>query len=228
MILLTGLFFSRSFFTFRNLVKSNVLIIEAWISPFEVEHAVPLMNSDSVSRVIIVGKNYPDDSDSIFTLFQNKFDNSPQPEKLGKGGIWLFTNSSLAFDLKDIPFTDLSVDSLAIGIRAKGSEAAGYFAHFNLTVNGKYCGGAFTSAVDSVFNFRADILKEDLQSIIVHFDNDLVHRNHDRNLNILSLIVGETEIKATNQNTILIKNAGKYSNGFDSQVCEMKNYLVQL
>ncbi len=77
MILLTGLFFSRSFLNYRNPVKSNVLIIEAWISPFEVEQAVPLMNSDSVTSVIIMGKYYPDDSDSIFTMFQNKFDNSP-------------------------------------------------------------------------------------------------------------------------------------------------------
>ena len=67
-----------------------------------------------------------------------------------------------------------------------------------------------------------------MQSIIVHFDNDLVHQNHDRNLNIISVKVGDTEIEANDQSTILIKDDGKYSNGFDSQASERKNYLVQL
>ena len=109
MILLTGLFFSPSFLTFRHPVKSHVLIIEAWISPFEVEQAVPLMNSDSVSSVMIVGKYYPDDRDSIYHLvFKTQFNNSPQPENNVKDGIWLFTNSSLAFDLMDIPCTPVN------------------------------------------------------------------------------------------------------------------------
>ena len=64
-----------------------------------------------------------------------------------------------------------------------------------------------------------------MQSVIVHFDNDLVHHGRDRNLNIISMKVGETEIKANDHNTILIKNEGKFSNGFDSQAAEMKNYL---
>lgn len=227
-ILLTGLFFSPSFLNCKHPVKSNVLIIEAWIAPYEVEQAIPLINSDSVTRVMVVGQTYPDNKNSLSSAVQKHFNNSQPAEKNVKNGIWLFTNSSLAFDLKDIPFTDHSGDSLVIGIRAKGSEAAGYFAHFNLVVNGKYCSGAFTSAVDSVFTFLIDLTSEDLQSIIVHFDNDLVHQNRDRNLNILSLKVGETEIKASDKNTILIKNAGTHSSGFDSQAGERKNYLVQL
>ncbi len=119
-------------------------------------------------------------------------------------------------------------DNLVISIRAKGSESAGFFAHFNVVINGNFCGGAFSKATDSVFLFVVKQPAEGLQSIVVHFDNDLVHQNHDRNLNIISVRVGETEIDANDQSTLLIKDDGKYSSGFDSQAGEMKNYLVQL
>ncbi len=64
--------------------------------------------------------------------------------------------------------------------------------------------------------------------MIIHFGNDLVNQNRDRNLNILSVKVGETIIIANEQSTIQIKEAGKNAIGFDSQAGEVKNYLVQL
>jgi hypothetical protein len=221
------LFNSFTFFAYRNPVKSDVLIIEAWIPSFEVEQALPVINSDSISSVIIVGKNYPNDSDSIFTMFQNKFENAFQSEKLENAGIWLYANSSLVFNLRAASFACELDDTLAIAIRAKGSESAGFFSHFNVIINGNYCGGAFTKATDSAFLFEIKQPAEGLQSIVVRFDNDLVYQNIDRNLNILSVKVGESEIDATDQNSILIKDAGSYSSGFDSQADELKNYLIQ-
>jgi uncharacterized SAM-binding protein YcdF (DUF218 family) len=219
--------FSHTFFAFRNPVKSDVLIVEAWISPFEVEQAIPMINSDSVTRVIIIGKNYSDDSDSIIAMFQNDFIETRQTGNNGKSGVWLYTNSSIAFNLMTIPVACELDDSLTIEVRAKGSESAGCFARFNLVVNGIYHGGAFATARDSVFTFIIPQPQEGLQSIIIHFDNDLVHQNHDRNLNIISVKVGDTEIEANEQNSFLIKNDGKYSNGFNSQADEKKNYLIQ-
>jgi hypothetical protein len=225
-MLFTGLFFSPSFLNYKHPVKSDVLIIEAWISPFEVEQAIPMINSDSVTRVIIIGKNYPDDSESMITMFQNDFNETQQTVKNAKGGVWLYTNSSFAFNFMDIPVACELDDSLTIQIKAKGSESAGCFTHFNLVVNGIYHGGAFTTARDSVFPFIIPQPKEGLQSIIIHFDNDLVHQNHDRNLNIISVRIGDIEIEANDQSTLLIKDDGKYSNGFISQADERKNYLI--
>jgi hypothetical protein len=228
MILLTGLFFSRSFFVFRNPVKSEVLIIEAWIPPFEMEQAIPMINSDSVTRVILIGKNYADNSDSIIAMLQNDYDVTQQTEIKGNAGVWLYTNSSLAFNLMTIPVACELDDSLSIEIKAKGSESAGYYAHFNLVVNGIYYGGTFATARDSVFQFIIPQPLEGLQSIILHFDNDLVHQGRDRNLNIISVKVGDTEIDANDQSTLLIKDDGKYSIGFISLADERKNYLAQL
>jgi hypothetical protein len=227
-ILPTGLFFSQSFFTLNYQINSNALILEAWISPFEAEQAIPLIKSDSVKSVIVVGKAYPDNRDSILSQLQAHFNNPKSNEENGKDGIWLLTNSSLAFNLNEIPKGKVPYDSLIICIKAKGSEVAGFFAHFNLVINGMCCGNSFSCAHDSTYYYFLLNPAEGLQSVIVHFDNDLVHHGQDRNLKVISISVGDTEIKANDHNTFYTRNEGKYSNGFDSQAAEMKNYLLQL
>jgi uncharacterized SAM-binding protein YcdF (DUF218 family) len=228
MVVLIVVFYSRPFFAYTNPVNSDLLILEAWISPFELEQAIPLMKSDSVKRIIIVGQKYPDDRDSILSKTEKLFQPSSLVEEEERGGVYLLTNSSLVFDLKSFTITSQPDDTLLIGIRARGSEAAGYCAHFNLIVNGQYAGGAFASEKDTLYTFAISIPREDMQSIVVHFGNDLVHQNHDRNLNIISLRMNETEIIANESNTLLIKHAGRYANGFLSQADEKKNYLVHL
>jgi hypothetical protein len=227
LIILIGLFSSMSFFDSVHPVNSDVLIIEGWVPPFELEQAIPLIKSDSISRVIIVGQSYSSDS-NLLSEIQTHFNDLSASHEQSTGGVWLYGNSSLAFDLRKISFAAKKIGSLIIAIRARGSESAGYFAHFNLIINGRNSGGAFTSTVDSVYTFVVDEPKEGLQSLMVHFGNDLVNQNRDRNLNILSLQVNETKLEANPGSTILIKGSGKYSNGFDSQAGEVKNYLVQL
>ena len=226
-LMVTGLYLSRPFFHYTHPIKSDLLIIEAWISPFEIEQAIQMINSDSIKGVIIVGKNFPDDSDSIVSILSKDFESSSQTEERRGGGIWLLTNSSLAFNLMTVPVACELDDSLNVKVRAKGSESAGHFAHFNLIVNGVYQTGAFTTAQDSTFSFVIKQPSDGLQSVIIHFDNDLVHQNQDRNLNVISIKVGDTEMEANDQNSFLVKNDGKYSNGFHSQTDERMNYLVQ-
>ncbi len=226
-LLITGLYLSRPFFHITQPVKSDLLIIEAWISPFEIEQALQMINSDSIKGVIIVGKSFPDDSDSIVSMFNKDFESPIPSEDRSGGGIWLLTNASLAFNLMAIPVACELDDSLKVKVRSKGSVAAGYFAHFNLIINGVYQAGAFTSAKDSVFSFVIKQPSDGLQSVIIHFDNDLVHQNQDRNLNIISIKVGDTELEANDQNSLLVKNDGRYANGFNSQAEERMNYLIQ-
>ncbi len=88
-----------------------------------------------------------------YLKFNLHFSDLTTDDEKGSGGIWLFGNSSLAFNLNNITVNQQTNDSLFIAVRAMGSEAAGYFAHFNLIVNGRYCGGAFTTATDSVYVF---------------------------------------------------------------------------
>jgi hypothetical protein len=161
-------------------------------------------------------------------MFRNDIDSIEQTGEQRVGGVWLLANSAIALNLTAIPVACELDDSLKIEIRAKGSESAGHFAQFNLVVNGKYCDGAFTTAKDSVFSFVVSQPDSGLQSIIIYFDNDLVHHGHDRNLNIVSVKVGDYETEINERNIFLIKEDGKYSNGFESQAGDMKNYLVQL
>ncbi len=73
-LLLISLSFSRAFFIYNIPVKSQTMIIEAWVPSFEIEQAVKMIKSDSISRVIIIGKNYTDDSESVLSMFHNDVD----------------------------------------------------------------------------------------------------------------------------------------------------------
>lgn len=226
-LMVVTLYLFRPFFHFIHPVKADQLIIEAWISPFEIEQAVQMINSDSISRVVIVGRNYPEDSNLIISAFDTDLESGRESEEGRDGGIWLLTNSSLVFNFMAIPVACELDDSLKIEVRAKGTESAGFFAHFNLIVNGDYQSGSFTTANSSIFSFIVKQPSNGLQSVIIHFDNDLVHHNQDRNLNVISVKVGDTEIEANDQCSHLIKNSGKYANGFNSQPLELMHYLVQ-
>jgi hypothetical protein len=222
------IFFSRPFLENTDSIKSDVLIIESWIQPFEIEQSISIINSDSVNKVFCIGQNYPDDCISVIENAQNHFTSYLSSPVTSSKGIWLYTNSSLIFNLKKLPPETQLNDSITLQIRAKGSSAAGYCSHFNVIANGKFIGDAFTSERDSAYTFQIILKNRELQSLIVRFENDLVQNNQDRNLQLLSVRVGESEIIANEQTTYLIKIPGRFSTGFNSMADEKRNYLTHL
>jgi hypothetical protein len=222
------LVFFRHFLSLHEPIKSDVLVIEAWISPFEVEQALPLINSDSVAQIIIIGQRYPDNGEKVKSLTREFFDhtNSIQPKK--NSGIWLLTNSALAFDCRQFSQV-LLTDSLHISVTSKGTAALGYPAHFNLVINSHCVAGAFAETDFKEFIFHIPAPADGLQSLLIFFDNDVYHgKKEDRNLFISSLKINDTMFLAGTDNTFLIKEYFNYVSGFNSQAVEIWNYLVQL
>lgn len=217
-----------SFLSLNKPVKSDLLLIEAWISPFEIEQALSVINSDTVAQAIIIGRKYPDNQEQILSLIRGKFITPHSDHAENNDGIWLLTNSALAFNCRQFSHA-IVPDSLYISVTAKGTAALGYPAHFNLVINGKCIAGTFAGAVSKEYNFYIAAPEEGLQSLVIFFDNDVYHgQKEDRNLCISSLKINGAMFIAGTDNTFLIKEYGNYTNGFSSQAAEMRNYLVQL
>jgi len=223
-----SLVFFRYFLSLHEPVKSDVLVIEAWISPLDVERALPVINSDSISQVFIIGRKYPDNGEKVKSLVREFFNHIKSIQNKKSGGIWLLTNSALAFDCSSFSQSVLP-DSLHISVIAKGTSALGHPAHFNLVINGHCVAGAFTETSFMEYDFHIPVPTDSLHSLSIFFDNDVYHgKKEDRNLCISSIKINDTIFIAGTGNTFLVKEYGNYTNGFSSQAAEIRNYLFQL
>jgi hypothetical protein len=217
----------RPFLAINRPVKSSAIVIEAWISPHDVELALPLMTSDSIKKIFIVGQNYPGTIEEMLARIQSHFTNIPS-DPSDTNGIWLLTNSALAFNCLNFSRIN-SDDTLKISVRAKGSSALGLPAHFNLVLNGQLAGSTFVESQYKEYQFQIQFPEGGLQSLIIFFDNDVFEgKKEDRNLNISSLRINGTQMNAGVGNTQILLEYSSYTNGFNSQPAEMQNYLVQL
>jgi hypothetical protein len=222
------LFFFSSFLPMNKPVSGKLFIIEAWISPLDAETALPYLISDSVNRIIIVGKKYPHIKAEILADIQKRFKNA-SPSKVAPGkGIWMVTNSALAFNCNNFPVTQPG-NSADITVIAKGTAALGIQAHFNLVVNGICLANAFVESEYEEFHFSTIASESGFESFFIYFDNDVFKDKYtDRNLNISGIKINGMSIDATEQNTVLITDYDASVNGFASQAEEFKNYIIQL
>ena len=217
-------FFSYSFLAVSNPVKSNIILIEAWISANELEQIIDDNLTPEIKQILIVGKTKgkpffdatspPSDWNYTNDLHQPK-DNK---------GVYLWANSSLIIDPAKYPAIN-PIDSLHVQVKASGSIAKKRFSFFNLIINGKYHASAFTSNTLKTYDFTTLLQDEKLQSVILQFDNDLKTKKEDRNLFIYSIIINGHEIVINNQNATIIRNGNRMPTGFVSNAELRANYL---
>jgi len=218
LLLLSGWALPR-FLEFKSPVTSNNILIESWISAFEIEQAVLEFGSDPETYFYLVGMEYP--SDFEFT------DASRDYNPVEKNGIWLYTNSSLMIQLPIKP-TYLLCDTIQVSIEAKGEQAGDEFAHFNVAVDGHNIGGSFTMENDQEYIFRYIIPSDKINSIAIRFNNDLWTEEADRNLNIATVSVDDVMILPGNTNIEITREQTSKTTGFISQADEVADYLVEL
>ncbi len=210
------LFWSASFLDYNAPVKSGNTVVEGWLQACELEQIADRLQN--VNTLIVVGNTYSDNNKFVQDYFNEK-----RPDNSGKGR-WLYANSTLIFDpeLLNLKTTD---DSLHIIVRAKGTEAAGQSAHFNLIVNGKFSGDNFSTGKMKDYSF--DLVNDDdgLKAVAVRFDNDCGFDGEDRNLFVYSIIIDGEQIVAGKSNSLITNSENRFTTGFASKAEVTLNYL---
>ncbi len=220
-------FFSYSFLAVSKPVKSDTVLIEAWISANEIEQIADNFINPETKHVLIVGKIkgkplYDAASPAPGWTYVNDL-HQPKDKK----GVYLWANSSLIIDPSKYPDTKQN-DSLLIQIKASGSIAKSRFPFFNLIINGKYLSSTFTDDTLQTFSFATILPGEKPRSVGIQFDNDLKTESEDRNLFIYSIAINGKEIIVNNQNATIIRDGEKVPTGFPSQAELRANYLVAI
>ncbi len=216
-----------SFLAVNKPVESNTYLLEGWIPFYTLEQVVKLNDSNADAHYLIVGENFESDENKVTEKIHDYFSKLNQGLQKGEDGTWLYANTTLIFNPHDLPQCTPG-DSLTILVKAKGSEAGGRFAHFNLIVNGVSIGGRFTSETNMDYRFKLLVPPSGLTSVFVRFDNDLYLKKQDRNLNVVSIRINNTEIPADKLHSLKIRSLGKSLTGFGSEAEQMADYLIQL
>lgn len=220
-------FFSYSFLAISKPIKSNTILIEAWISANELEQIADNYVNSDIDRILIVGKTKG-----------KPFYNAAHPPKTWKylndlptgknnEGVSLWANSCLIIDPAKYPNIK-PTDSLFLEVKSRGKEAKGRFPMFNLIINGKHFASSFTTNKLESYYFHTPLQNEGLQSIALHFDNDLKTFDEDRNLYIYSIRINDLEIIVNNENATIIRKGERIPSGFSSQAESRGNYLIHL
>ena len=217
-------FFSYSFLAVNKAVKSDTILIEAWISANELEQVIDDYLTPEIKQILIVGESRGKPLyNGAFPPSGWAYSNDLHQQK-DKMGVYLWANSSLIIDPTKYPTLKPS-DSLFIQVKASGSIAIKRYSFFNLIINGKYHASTFTSDTLLTYDLTTLPRNEKLQSVIIQFDNDLKTKNEDRNLFIYSIIINGHELVINNQNAAIIRNGDKMPTGFSSQAESRANYL---
>ena len=98
--------------------------------------------------------------------------------------------------------------NIVLTINAKGSSAAGEYAHLKAIVNGVQIGATYTTGSYQLYQFPLNINTGQPITVKVVFDNDAVVDGQDRNLYVQSIDIGETEIIASSENVIYQRKDG--------------------
>lgn len=216
-------FYLPSFLVYNNPVESKIVVVESWISAYEIERIVEYLHKEPEAQCLVVGKNYLSQAGS----FVDKGSLESNHKNKDKKDIWLLVNSSLFFNITEMPIFQRG-DSVTISVNAKGTRAATHFPYFNVIINDKVEKGFFVNDVYGEYSFKTSIPETGIQSILLRFTNDIFTGGMDRNLNIYSIMIDDFEILATSESTYEMEEQTKEFTGFRSQPDEVANYLIAL
>ncbi|MCD4664691.1 MAG: hypothetical protein K8R68_05415 [Bacteroidales bacterium] len=218
-------FVAESFLSFQKPVESNNILIESWISAYEIEKAAELFLIDSTLQYIVIGQNLDDKQKTIKE--SDIIANSNVRNKIQNKGTWLLTNSTLEFNLQNF-HDSLFEDSIDITLTIRGTQAEKHYAHFNLIINGFLAGSSFSTEDYQRYEYKYFAGKNRFSSFCIRFDNDLYTETSDRNLNVHSLTINGLNVIADNNTTTITRCQDKSTSGFISKAEEVANYINDL
>lgn len=221
MVLILTVAVLPTYLTYQKPVESENLLIESWISSYEIEQAIQVYKKKVNIYYYLTGVNYPDD------LISHKSDpGKTKKVRIFEWGVPLFTNGMLNVIIPGSINSVIS-DSTEIELTLAGKGAEGIGAHFNVVYAGNVLGGGFAEKEPKVFRYKIPMLRIQ-ENLILVFNNDLATINSDRNLYLIELLINGKVLDLNQQNLQLLEVKSLQSTGFLSQAHEMADYLRAL
>lgn len=182
LVLTVLLILSRPLLSLNKPKKASVLIIEGWLPTCALEQMASMVHINDYDHVLITGMRYPSSS-GITEKKQKNF----KSLFLGIGGAWIKHNT-----IKNLQKLDTIK---TFQVYARGTEAAGRFAHYSVFINDSLVGESYTQNKSSGTTINLHFPAIKIHSILIYFDNDLVANDQDRNLWIDSICVNKLCLK---------------------------------
>jgi hypothetical protein len=148
------------FLTYSKKAKANILSVEGWIPEYALNEAYDEFHNGSYDYIVTTGYSLP-------------------------SHLTLFTNSRMSF----FPSAEVKTNSAntlhTIFIHASSSLGDEDSCHFNLYINDRKIAAHYTSDNKGKFELTWQRNVNDIDSLIIEFDNDMVNEKGDRNLRIM-------------------------------------------
>ena len=169
--------YKTGFFIVNEPVKSNILIVEGWMSSHAIDH--PPFDYNDFDTLFVVGVKRNENWDVV--------EEKRQHEKKQKDNLRLITNGYVflkGYDKKKIKSTVSRVS-----IVAKSSSAEGEFAHFFVSLKDSMFAHTFVTGQIDTFSFPVKLSPDQLPYLNLYFNNDRLTKTEDINLEVYKIML---------------------------------------
>lgn len=207
--LLPLILYKSDFFVVNKPVKSNILIIEGWLSSFAVDH--PPFDYNTYDTIFIVGVKKRDRWNVV-----DEIRKTHQPDK--ERNYLRFPTNGYLF-LKGYENKNLPDSILNIRVVARGTKADDEFAHFFVSVKDSMVGHTFVHEKTDTFTFPLKMTREQIPYFNLYFNNDRLTKIEDINFRVYSVILDTFTFLPTNNESFYLKK------NLTSEALKTANYL---
>lgn len=206
-IILTPESLLAAYLSDTNEVRGNVLVVEGWLPQFALEKVYDEFREKNYDLIITTGLRSPDLD--FFTVARN--------------GYLIFYTDVHFKECKD------EKDHL-IEILAHSKMSGNYSAHFNLFINDSLVSDFTADEEIRKYEVKWRGSLEDIDSIMIHFDNDLVDEGGDRNLYVKDISVDNRIFIPYQFNTVYdigrLDGINRTANDYESHPELARNELI--
>lgn len=161
----------------ERITDAEVLVVEGWLPEYAMVKAIETFNSGNYKVLVTTGSRLPCDFN-------------------------MHSSGTLVFDLKNTFPDSTSKWINTIKVNAYGSKADGEYSHFQLFINDSLVGNSYVNKRKSEHVFHIEKRIDNINKLMIKFDNDTYTKWRDRNLFIEYVVIGDIKIKARSKAVI--------------------------
>jgi hypothetical protein len=208
---------SGKFLTYNKSVHSPYVLLEGWISQYNMEFAANYIIDKNYDSVFIVGMKTPNNKTPIQEVRKIK------KAKEADHSYFLTRNGILGF----IVPTEKTGSNSILNITMRGSSALNLFPHYQVFANEQLVGSGFVNENDSIYTFDlSNKIASPITYISINYDNDIMTSVEDRNLIISDLYIDSKNIDSISLGDFYIHNGQRMHYEFISGLKKVKYYLA--
>ena len=201
-------FFYSTFPEKTKKTNANILTVEGWLPAPALENVKNEFQHEGYDKLIITGLNSP----------RNYY-------QVSMNGYLIFYPNIKSTRTQSDDFHIIEVNAFS----ELGGEGR---AHFNFFVNNSLVGDFFASKQKKKYGIKWKGKLEDIDSVMIQFDNDRVSKRGDRNLYVKEIIIDHKIIIPYLYNSVydigLLDGKNKIINNFSSNAEETRNELIRM